>query len=59
VAKITPHTGGKCNKYAKKKKSSLIEGAQTKLRGMKETKESRRFEHTTKITNMMTMLKIK
>jgi len=42
-----------------KKKSSLIEGAQTKLRGMKETKESRRFEHTTKITNMMTMLKIK
>jgi hypothetical protein len=41
------------------KKSSLIEGAQRKLRGMKETKESIRFEHTTKITNMMTMLKTK
>jgi len=35
------------------KNSSIIKSAQTKLRSMKESKGSKRFEHTIKITNMM------
>jgi len=39
VARITPHTGGKCKRHGKKK-TSMIESAQTALEGIKENSQS-------------------
>jgi hypothetical protein len=48
MARITPTMEGKCEKHVKR--TSMIKDAQTKLRGMKESKG---FEHSTKITYIM------
>jgi len=40
LARITPHIRGKCKRYRRKKKTSMIESAQATLGGIKENSQS-------------------